>query len=139
MPLKKMTARDHFVFWGFKLFNAFLFVGLPIWMLGFTSWIVGFLIFTSFAGLVLSLVFQLAHTVEHTSFPMPDEAAAEWTMNGRCTRSRPRLILPPGTNCIMVGGRFKISRSNIIVPENIAYSLPADKQDYQTGLPGIRR
>ena len=85
MPLKKMTTRDHFVFWGFKLFNAFLFVGLPIWMLGFTSWIVGFLIFTSFAGLVLSLVFQLAHTVEHTSFPMPDEASGrmddEWAVH----------------------------------------------------------
>ncbi len=85
MPLKKMSLRDHFVFWGFKLFNAFLFVALPIWMLGFTSWLVGFLIFTSFAGLVLSLVFQLAHTVEHTAFPMPDAVSGrlddEWAVH----------------------------------------------------------
>ena len=72
MPLKKMTLNDHFVFWGFKLFHAFLFVGLPIYMIGFTYWLVGFLIFTCVAGLVLSLVFQLAHTVEHTAFPVPD-------------------------------------------------------------------
>ena len=72
MPLKKMTLNDHLVFWGFKLFHAFLFVGLPIYMIGFTSWLVGFLIFTCVAGLVLSLVFQLAHTVEHTAFPVPD-------------------------------------------------------------------
>jgi linoleoyl-CoA desaturase len=72
IELKKMKLSDHFVFWGFKLFNAFLFIVLPIYMLGFTSWIIGFLIFTCVAGLVLSIVFQLAHTVEHTSFPAVD-------------------------------------------------------------------
>jgi len=72
MPLKKMSLSDHLVFWGFKLFHAFLFVGLPIYMVGFAHWIVGFLIFTVVAGIVLSLVFQLAHTVEHTAFPVAD-------------------------------------------------------------------
>ena len=70
MPLKKMSTSDHLMFWGFKLFHAFLFVGLPIYMLGFTAWVVGFTIFAAFAGLVISLVFQLAHTVEHTAFPV---------------------------------------------------------------------
>jgi linoleoyl-CoA desaturase len=69
MPLKKMTLSDHFVFWGFKLFHAFLFVALPIYMVGFMPWLIGFLVFTCVAGFVLSIVFQLAHTVEHTSFP----------------------------------------------------------------------
>jgi linoleoyl-CoA desaturase len=72
MELKRMTPADHLIFWGFKLVHAFLFIGLPVYMLGFTTWITGFLIFTSIAGLVLSLVFQLAHTVEHTAFPVPD-------------------------------------------------------------------
>jgi linoleoyl-CoA desaturase len=70
MPLKKMTLSDHFVFWGFKLFHAFLFIGLPIYMVGFTSWLISFVVFTCVAGFVLSLVFQLAHTVEHTAFPV---------------------------------------------------------------------
>ncbi|HWC52111.1 MAG TPA: acyl-CoA desaturase [Chitinophagaceae bacterium] len=70
IPLKKMKWKDHFVFWGFKAFHYFLFIGVPIHELGFAHWLVGFLIFTSVAGLVLSLVFQLAHTVEHTSFPV---------------------------------------------------------------------
>jgi len=70
MPLKKMSTADHLMFWGFKLFHAFLFVGLPIYMIGFSYWLIGFVIFTSFAGLVISLVFQLAHTVEHTAFPV---------------------------------------------------------------------
>jgi linoleoyl-CoA desaturase len=70
MPLKKMTLSDHFVFWGFKLFHAFLFIGLPIYMVGFTDWLISFVIFTCVAGFVLSLVFQLAHTVEQTAFPV---------------------------------------------------------------------
>ncbi|HTQ27336.1 MAG TPA: acyl-CoA desaturase [Puia sp.] len=69
MQLKKMSATDHIVFWGFKLVHAFLFVGLPIYMIGFTHWLIGFAIFSCIAGFVLSLVFQLAHTVEHTAFP----------------------------------------------------------------------
>jgi linoleoyl-CoA desaturase len=85
MPLKKMSISDHLVFWGFKLFHLFLFVGLPIYMVGFTAWLTGFLIFASVAGFVLSIVFQLAHTVEHTSFPMPDEVTGkmddEWAVH----------------------------------------------------------
>ena len=85
MPLKKMEFSDHLVFWGFKLFHVFLFVGLPIYMIGFTSWVIGFVIFTCIAGFVLSLVFQLAHTVEHTSFPQPHAVTGkledEWAVH----------------------------------------------------------
>jgi linoleoyl-CoA desaturase len=41
-------------------------------MVGFTPWIIGFLSMGLVAGFVLSIVFQLAHTVEHTHFPLPD-------------------------------------------------------------------
>src|SRR5688500_13999229 len=58
MPLKKMKFTDHLVFWGFKLFHLFLFVALPVYMVGFSSWLVSFLIFTCVAGFVLSVVFQ---------------------------------------------------------------------------------
>jgi linoleoyl-CoA desaturase len=73
MQLKKMHIGDHIVFWLFKAVNLFIFIALPIWMAGFLPWLLGFLVATLFAGFVLSTVFQLAHTVEHTSFPMPDE------------------------------------------------------------------
>jgi linoleoyl-CoA desaturase len=69
MALKKMSLTDHFVFWGFKVVHVFLFVLLPIYKVGFSDWVIGFVIFTCVAGFVLSLVFQLAHTVEHTAFP----------------------------------------------------------------------
>jgi len=73
VPLKKMSTADHLVFWGFKVFNLFLYVIIPWYVLGFVSWLVGFLIFTCVAGFVLSIVFQLAHTVEHTAFPVVNE------------------------------------------------------------------
>jgi linoleoyl-CoA desaturase len=84
-PLKKMNIGDHISFWGFKLLHAFLFVALPIYMLGFSTWLTGFLVYAMFAGLVLSIVFQLAHTVEQTHFPQADAATGrmedEWAVH----------------------------------------------------------
>jgi linoleoyl-CoA desaturase len=85
MPLKKMTPADHFSFWGFKAMYLFLFLFLPIYTLGFWSWLIGFMIFSVITGLVISIVFQLAHTVEHTHFPVPNEATGklddEWAVH----------------------------------------------------------
>ena len=69
VPLKPMSVGDHISFWGFKLLHAFLFVVLPINIVGFTPWLIGFLVYGMFTGIVLSIVFQLAHTVEDTTFP----------------------------------------------------------------------
>lgn len=85
IPLKKMSARNHFDFWIFKVVFYCMFIVLPIIMLGFLPWLIGFLIFSMVAGFVLSIVFQLAHTVEHTHFPMPDEVSNkledEWAIH----------------------------------------------------------
>lgn len=85
MPLKPMSFADHLIFWGFKLLNLFLYIALPIYTVGFLPWLVGFLIFTIVAGFTISIVFQLAHTVEHTHFPMPDEDTGrlqdEWAIH----------------------------------------------------------
>ena len=72
MPIRKMTIREHISFWVAKIGYLFMFVVLPIMLLGFGKWIVGFLLITMVTGFVISIVFQLAHTVEHTEFPMPD-------------------------------------------------------------------
>lgn len=85
MPIKKMSMKDHFIFWGFKALNLILFVGLPVYTLGFSAWLIGFLVFALVAGLTISIVFQLAHTVEHTHFPMPLEETGkledEWAIH----------------------------------------------------------
>ncbi len=79
-----MSVGEHIEFWAVKVYHAAAFVIVPIYMVGWMSWLVGFLVATLFAGFILSIVFQLAHTVEDTSFPvaiqpenrMPDEFAA---------------------------------------------------------------
>jgi linoleoyl-CoA desaturase len=71
VPIRKMTVKEHLSFWFYKLAHAVLFVVVPIYMLGFLPWLVGFLTMGLVTGFVLSIVFQLAHTVEHTHFPQP--------------------------------------------------------------------
>lgn len=71
MPLKPMSRNDRFVFWGFKALNLGLFIALPVYMVGFTSWLVGFLVTMCVLGFTMSIVFQLAHTVEQAAFPLP--------------------------------------------------------------------
>lgn len=85
MPLKKMEPLDHITFWSFKVIHLGLFVALPIYMVGVIPWLVGFLTLGLFAGFVLSIIFQLAHTVEHTHFPVvnPDTGKLddEWAVH----------------------------------------------------------
>jgi linoleoyl-CoA desaturase len=85
VPLKKMTREDHISFWAFKVLHLCLFVALPIYMVGVGNWAIGFLVYGLFSGFILSIVFQLAHTVEHTHFPMPDEKTGrledEWAVH----------------------------------------------------------
>ncbi len=85
VPIKKMSAFDHFAFWVAKVGYLVMMVVLPIYMVGFVSWLVGFLVLSMFAGFVLSIVFQLAHTVEHTSFPVTIEGTNdienEWALH----------------------------------------------------------
>ncbi len=85
IPLKKMKPMDHAWFWIYKVVSYSLFIVLPICMVGFWDTITGFLILTFVAGFILSIVFQLAHTVEHTHFPMPDVVTSkmedEWAIH----------------------------------------------------------
>ncbi|WP_207493541.1 fatty acid desaturase family protein [Aridibaculum aurantiacum] len=85
IPLRKMTTSEHVSFWMYKLAHAVLFVAIPIYFVGFMPWLVGFLTMGLVTGFVLSIVFQLAHTVEHTHFPMPAEATGkmedEWAIH----------------------------------------------------------
>jgi len=85
MPLKKMAVKDHFFFWFYKVLHHVVFIVTPMIMVGVVPTLVGFLICTLIAGFVLSIVFQLAHTVEHTQFPTPDAATGkmddEWAIH----------------------------------------------------------
>ena len=106
VALRKMTLSEHLEFWFYKLSHAFLFVALPIYLVGFTPWLIGFLIMSLVAGFVLSIVFQLAHTVEHTHFPLPDNASNkmkdEWAIHQLKTTAN--FATRNSEVCWLVGG-----------------------------------
>ncbi|HMW75970.1 MAG TPA: fatty acid desaturase, partial [Saprospiraceae bacterium] len=72
-PITNMKMSDHFRFWLVKIWHALFFCVLPIYIFGFWPWLLGFIIMSLTAGFCLSIVFQLAHTVEDTSFPLANE------------------------------------------------------------------
>jgi linoleoyl-CoA desaturase len=83
--LQKLTVKNHILFWAFKALYIFLYIALPIYVCGFVPWLVGFFTCAAVAGFLLSIVFQLAHTVNETSFPVPVQPANkiedEWTIH----------------------------------------------------------
>jgi linoleoyl-CoA desaturase len=68
--------KEYFNLFFFKGLYYFLFIALPLLVLDITWWqyAIGFLSMHLAEGLVLGLVFQLAHVVEGTDFPMTNES-----------------------------------------------------------------
>jgi linoleoyl-CoA desaturase len=69
-----------------KAIYLFVCIGLPLLLSGFSWWIIllGFLAMHLTAGMIMSIVFQLAHLVEETEQPMPDEKGVienEWAIH----------------------------------------------------------
>jgi len=72
VKIARMKRAEHVKFWAGKVLNICIYMAIPIAFVGFKAWIVGFLAMGCTTGLTTALVFQLAHTVEHTDFPLPD-------------------------------------------------------------------
>lgn len=69
-----------------KLAYAFMIIALPIWIAP-ASWyisLIGFFTMQFIAGFLLSVIFQSAHVVPSSDFPVPDESGnikADWAVN----------------------------------------------------------
>jgi linoleoyl-CoA desaturase len=70
--IKNIGWKDQLTFWGSKVSFLLVFVLLPIYMKGILPYLLGFLIFSATTGIVISMVFQLAHTVDDVAFPVPN-------------------------------------------------------------------
>jgi len=81
----KIPFREHIIFWVSKLLYAIFYIIIPIACVGWGAWLVGYLLVNLTMGLTLSVVFQLAHVVEKTSFEEAGEAPkviqSEWAMH----------------------------------------------------------
>jgi linoleoyl-CoA desaturase len=76
--LKKLNShagKEYFRLTGFKLLYLFFTIGLPIMLTSLLWWqvIIGFVLMHITAGVILSIIFQMAHIVEGAHQPLPNE------------------------------------------------------------------
>ena len=80
--IPRMSSAEKLEFWSAKIFYFTLFVGLPFALFPVWEVLTGLLIFHVILSLVLTLIFNLAHSIEKAEFPAPcAETAAiddEW-------------------------------------------------------------
>lgn len=70
---KKMNWKEHFFFWASKLGYLSVFLFIPFYTVGILTTIIGYLITAFVTGIVIAIVFQLAHIVELTDFTTPEK------------------------------------------------------------------
>ncbi|MBS1489137.1 MAG: acyl-CoA desaturase [Bacteroidetes bacterium] len=81
MKPMNLPVREHIIFWLTKIIYVILSLVLPIIFLGWIkAWVV-FLVVTFVCGLFISIVFQLAHVVESTDFPLEKKIETEWAVH----------------------------------------------------------
>ncbi|HEY0668002.1 MAG TPA: acyl-CoA desaturase [Sphingobacteriaceae bacterium] len=83
--VKKLERKEHLIFWLTKISYVFIYLVLPIMMVGWLETLIGFIIAGIICGFSISIVFQLAHVVEGTEFPEPDsntkKIQSEWAIH----------------------------------------------------------
>jgi linoleoyl-CoA desaturase len=81
----KLTAKEHIIFWISKVFYVAVYMVIPAVILGWQTWLVGYLILNVTMGITFAFVFQTAHIVEITEFEnageMPKVIGDEWAIH----------------------------------------------------------
>ncbi|WP_262245495.1 fatty acid desaturase family protein [Parapedobacter soli] len=82
---KTMPLREHLIFWATKATYIAVYLVIPVISVGWFPALIGWLIAGVSCGLFLAIVFQLAHVVEATQFPVANEDSGkieqEWMVH----------------------------------------------------------
>lgn len=68
-PMRKMSTNEHLKFWAGKAWYVFAFIIVPYNALGASNFFAAYATLAFCSGMILSVVFQLAHIVETSAFP----------------------------------------------------------------------
>lgn len=82
--MPKMDTTEKIVFWVTKAISISISVLIPAYFVGWTNALLGFLLVHISLGYTLSLIFQLAHSVEEMEFPAPNDEnliEEEWAIH----------------------------------------------------------
>ena len=86
---KILALKEHFIFWTTKTLFILVYMVIPIIMVGWWQWLIGFLIITFTCGLFISIVFQLAHVIGGTQFHSANtgdkNGKQEWAVHQICS------------------------------------------------------
>ena len=90
--INTFTPKEHFIFWMSKILYVFFYMAIPIYMVGWANFTVGFLVMHAVMGVTIGIVFQLAHAVENTQFVDATEGEhllidTEWAIHQLATTS----------------------------------------------------
>ena len=92
--MPKMGTYEHLLFWVTKITYALVYIAVPVYVLGWFWGIMSFVVLHIALGILLSVVFQLAHAVEHCHFDdleaiEPDQTKMpnEWAVHQMMTTS----------------------------------------------------
>lgn len=66
--INNIPLQEHVIFWFSKIMYVIFYFAIPIFLVGFSKFIIGFMFMSVVTGITLSLVFQLAHVIELTEF-----------------------------------------------------------------------
>jgi linoleoyl-CoA desaturase len=82
---KKMSRKEHIIFWGSKVIYVIIFLVIPMIKLGVLPTLAGYGVMSAVCGLTLGVIFQLAHVIEGTSVhAVSDEPVRQmddWTVH----------------------------------------------------------
>jgi len=84
-PLQKMSMNEHVMFWLSKVLYGVFYIAIPVMLVGWQAWAIGFACMHVSLGFTLAIVFQLAHVVEHAEFELagrdPKVIENEWAIH----------------------------------------------------------
>jgi linoleoyl-CoA desaturase len=69
--VQPLVFREQVIFWATKIFYVGAYILLPVFMVGLLKALIGFAIVCFTCGLFITIVFQMAHIVEGTTFTTP--------------------------------------------------------------------
>jgi linoleoyl-CoA desaturase len=85
--LKSISLKEHIIFWVSKIVHVAVFIVLPMFLVGVVSTIVGYCVALLVTGIIVAIVFQLAHIVDDIQFLSPDknsttmDVEADWAIH----------------------------------------------------------
>jgi linoleoyl-CoA desaturase len=106
--LPPMNLREHLAFWLTKIAYAVTFFILPVWQVGLLKTLLGYGMLVFVTGILIAIVFQLAHVHEEAAFVQPQGAFYNRKRLGYSSDQHDRQFCHQTKMAWLVLGRFEL-------------------------------